>query len=300
MPERERLSIMLDLDPPFTIHRPAELKAPILFCSPHSGRRYPSVLLERSQLKPEQLRKSEDCFVDELFAGVVDFGAPLITAHFPRAYLDVNREPYELDPDLFHEPLPDYANTRTMRVIGGLGTVARIVSESEHIYADRLPLATAFERIERLYRPFHAAIRNLLDELAARFGFAVLIDCHSMPSGASARQFHGARPDFVIGDRFGSSCDPALTRLVRQQLGKSGYRVQLNRPYAGGFITEHYGRPINGCHAIQIEINRGLYLDEAKFEKLRSFDKLHRDLSDLAQQLISEIPTLLTGQIAAE
>ncbi|MEM7776726.1 MAG: N-formylglutamate amidohydrolase [Pseudomonadota bacterium] len=299
MPERERHSIARELDPPFSVFRPETLRAPILFCSPHSGRTYPSILLERSQLQPDALRKSEDCFVDELFACATAFGAPLIAAHFPRAYLDVNREPYELDPDLFDEPLPDYANSRTMRVIGGLGTIARVVSESEPIYGRPLPLAAALERIEKLYRPFHAAIGELLDELVDAFGYAFLVDCHSMPSGAVQKPA-AARPDFVIGDRFGSSCDPRLTKIFRHHLNRMGYRVQLNRPYAGGFITEHYGRPFASRHAIQLEINRGLYLHERTFEKSETYPQLAQNLQRFVAELMTAVPAVLTQQIAAE
>ena len=211
----------------------------------------------------------------------VGCGAALIEAHFPRAYLDLNREPYELDPELFSDPLPDYANARTMRVIGGLGTIARIVSDNEEIYDGQLPLSVAYERIERLYRPFHRALADLLDQLTCEFGYCVLVDCHSMPSGDVVPQSSGRspRPDFVIGDRFGSACDARITKLVRTYLARSGHKVQLNRPYAGGFITEHYGQPYTSRHAIQIEINRGLYLNERKFSKSRpGFPELHRGL----------------------
>ena len=299
MPDRERQAIAVELDPPFTVLRPAEIVAPILFCSPHSGRIYPSVLIERSQLQADALRKSEDCFVDQLFACAAELGAPMIAAHFPRAYLDVNREPYELDPELFDGVLPDFANTRTMRVIGGLGTIARVVSENEAIYRERLPVAVAFERIEKLYRPFHAAVGGILDELTETFGYCVLVDCHSMPSGAIQRST-SARPDFVIGDRFGSSCDPRITRIVRQHLVGSGFKVQLNRPYAGGFITEHYGRPFSARHAIQIEINRGLYLDEEIFEKSSGYGELSATIAAFVATMIDRIPRVFAARIAAE
>ena len=172
-------------------------------------------------------------------------GAPLIAARFPRAYLDVNREPYELDPELFTGRLPEFANTQSARVVGGLGTIARIVADTEEIYRERLPIGAAFERIERLYRPFHAALADLLETTRKRFGIAVLIDCHSMPS-ASIGQPPGGRPHFVLGDRFGASCDAKLTRFMRDMLQGAGYEVQVNRPYAGGFITEYYGNPARG------------------------------------------------------
>jgi N-formylglutamate amidohydrolase len=232
------------------------------------------------------LRKSEDCFVDDLFAPVVDLGAPLIAATFPRAYVDVNREPYELDPDLFNERLPAFANSQSVRVVGGLGTIPRIVADGENIYRRRLSLAEGLDRIDRCYRPFHAALAALLHETMARFGTAVLVDCHSMPS-ASAASTPGSRPDFVVGDRFGTSCGPRVTRTVREALQRLGYDVRLNRPYAGGFITEHYGKPSHGLQAIQIEINRGLYMNETTLAPTAGFTRLSQNLTRLAQDLIA-------------
>ncbi len=299
MPLREKASIEAELAPPFVVREPLEQSAPFVFCSPHSGNLYPSVLLERSRLDAHTLRKSEDCFVDELFSAVATLGAPLIAARFPCAYLDVNREPYELDPELFGEPLPEFANTQTMRVVGGLGTVARIVADGEEIYHQPLPLAAAIERIERLYKPFHGRLAQLIERTRRRFGVAILVDCHSMPS-ASMSQPVGARPDFVIGDRFGASCDAKVTRLFREAIAQRGYHVQLNRPYAGGFITEHYGQPFKGVHALQIEINRGLYLNENKLTRTRNFDHLQRDLVQMTARVFAELPPIIAPRAAAE
>lgn len=299
MADRERASILADLSPPFILHKPTEQLTPVVFCSPHSGRVYPKAFLEASRLDPHTLRKSEDCFVDELFEPVVPLGAPLIAARFPRAYLDVNREPYELDPELFHGRLPAFANTQSARVMGGLGTIARVVADTEEIYRERLPVSAAFERIERLYAPFHSALAETLETTRRRFGTAILIDCHSMPS-ASMGYPSGGRPHFVLGDRFGASCDAKLTRFVRECLQRSGFEVQVNRPYAGGFITEHYGSPAQGVHALQLEINRALYLDEANFSKNKDFPKLVRTLSEMASRLFSALPLLLERRAAAE
>jgi N-formylglutamate amidohydrolase len=299
MAENERASIAGDLSPPFILHKPAEQLTPVVFCSPHSGRVYPKAFLEASRLDAHTLRKSEDCFVDELFEPVVSLGAPLIAARFPRAYLDVNREPYELDPELFHGRLPSFANTQSARVMGGLGTIARVVADTEEIYRERLPVSAAFERIERLYAPFHSALAETLETTRRRFGTAILIDCHSMPS-ASMGYPSGGRPHFVLGDRFGASCDAKLTRFVREILQRGGYEVQVNRPYAGGFITEHYGSPAQGVHALQLEINRALYLDEATFSKNKDFPKLVRTLSEMASRLFSALPLLLERRAAAE
>lgn len=299
MPQRERASILAELTPPYVVLEPVEQTSPFVFCSPHSGNIYPTVFLERSRLDAHTLRKSEDCFVDELFGDVASLGAPLIAARFPRAYLDVNREPYELDPELFDEPLPAFANTQTMRVAGGLGTLARIVADGEEIYREPLPLGVAMERIERLYKPFHARIAELLERTRRRFGVAILVDCHSMPS-ASMNHSGGARPDFVIGDRFGASCDAKVTRLFRETIAQRGYQVQLNRPYAGGFITEHYGRPFKGVHALQIEINRGLYLNESNLTRTAGFDRLKRDLVQMMARVFAELPPILAPRAAAE
>lgn len=286
------------LQPPFSIAMPDAWRAPFVFNSPHSGRVYPKSFIEASRLTAQSLRKSEDAFVEALFEPVAALGLPLMHAHFPRAYLDVNREPYELDPALIADTLPRYANTQSVRVVGGLGTIARIVTESEEIYREPLTLGDALARINQLYKPYHETLSSLLSDCESRFGCAVLIDCHSMPSGPLADQ-GTQRPDFVLGDRFGTSCEPELIRFVAQKLEALGYLVALNKPYAGGYITENYGRPGHGRHALQIEVNRSLYMNEAKFEKLPRFDELTRDLTNLAEELIEAAPALLEVPRAA-
>lgn len=298
MNDREASVIENELTPPFTILRPVRLRAPFVFNSPHSGRIYPKAFLEASRLDAMTLRKSEDAFVDELFTPVTGLGAPLMYAHFPRAYLDLNREPYELDPALISEALPRYANTQSVRVVGGLGTIARVVTESEEIYREPLGLNAALERINRLYKPYHDALTALLGECRNAFGMAVLIDCHSMPSNPTLDQ-RGPRPDFVLGDRFGTSCEPELTRFLAQRLKAMGYVVALNKPYAGGYITEHYGRPVDGLHAVQIEINRALYVDEMQFERSQGFDGLRKSLQRLTRDLIEMAPVMLKAPRAA-
>jgi N-formylglutamate amidohydrolase len=295
----ERASILAELTPPFRLLRPEEQLSPVVFCSPHSGRIYPKAFLESSRLDAHTLRKSEDCYVDELFEPVVGLGVPLLAARFPRAYLDVNREPYELDPELFTGRVPEFANTQSARVVGGLGTIARIVADTEEIYRERLPIGVAFERIEQLYRPFHAALADLLEATRKRFGMAILIDCHSMPS-ATLGHAPGGRPHFVLGDRFGASCDAKLTRFIRDILQGAGYDVQVNRPYAGGFITEYYGNPARGVQSLQLEVNRGLYLDEASFSKSGDFPRLVRTLTDMSIKIFAALPLLLERRAAAE
>lgn len=261
-------SLAAELDPPFQILEPADLACPLVFSSPHSGSAYPAAFLASTRLDPFTLRRSEDAHVDSLFKGVVGLGAPLIRAFFPRAYLDVNREPYELDPRMFEGRLPAFANTRSMRVAGGLGTIARVVGESHEIYARRLPVSDAILRIEALYKPYHRALRGLLQRALAGWRCAVLVDCHSMPSSCTSGERHAepVRADIIIGDRYGTSCHPAIVDILEIALHRRGYLVQRNNPYAGGFITEHYGNPSVGTHAVQIEVNRGLYLDERTLE----------------------------------
>lgn len=286
---------------PFTISEPPEQLAPFVLNSPHSGRFYPQDFLQSSRLSAHAIRSSEDCYVDRLFDPSVALGMPLLHANFPRAYLDVNREPYELDQAMFSDQLPSYANTRSIRVSSGLGTVARIVAEGAEIYSRKLLAHEAIERIDGLYKPYHAGLRNLLAKTHVRFGFAVLLDCHSMPSTNSV-QAGDVRPDFVLGDRFGSSCAPALTHNARNILRDMGYNVELNKPYAGGFITEHYGRPDNGLHAMQIEINRGLYMNEANMNPTEGFNALASDLYGFLEKLIETEAVDLFGSqpLAAE
>lgn len=287
-----------ELSPPFALQRPERLGVPFIFNSPHSGRVYPKAFLAASRLDATTLRKSEDCFVEELFAAAPDHGAPLMHAHFPRAYLDLNREPYELDPALIDGAIPGYANTQSVRVVGGLGTIARVVTESEEIYREPLSLEEALTRINTLYKPYHNALAELMFECRRDFGVAVLIDCHSMPSNPVGES-GGPRPDFVLGDRFSTSCDTELTRTVAQALRGMGYIVALNKPYAGGYITEHYGHPSDGFHALQIEINRALYMNEVSYTKLPSFESIRADVTQLVAHLANYTERLLRVPKAA-
>jgi N-formylglutamate amidohydrolase len=273
-----------ELDPPFEVLEPAVRRGTVLFNSPHSGSTYPPGFLEASRLDLGTLRRSEDSFMDELMAGVVTHGFPLMRAHFPRCYVDVNREPYELDPRMFEGRLPSFANTRSMRVAGGLGTVARVVGEAQEIYDRRIPVDDALARIDSLYKPYHRSLRRLFNTLQRDFGTAVLVDCHSMPSNAGTRD-ERARPEFVIGDRYGTSCVGIVADTMEQTLRGLGYTVSRNKPYAGGFITEHYGNPAAGLHAIQLELNRALYMDERRFERSATFGRLAADLEALADCL---------------
>ncbi len=279
-----RSSLTSEFQPPFEIFEPEQPLSPLVFNSPHSGRTYPASFLASSRLTERALRRSEDSFVDLLFSGVVSRGAPLMRALFPRAVLDLNREPYELDPRMFDGRLPSFANTRSMRVAGGLGTIARIVGDSQEIYARRLGVDEGLRRIELLYKPYHRSLRRLIQRTERHFGHAILIDCHSMPS-ASLAQETSPKPDVVLGDRYGTSCTPLLTDSMELAFRRLGYTVLRNKPYAGGFITENYGSPLAGVHALQIEINRALYMDEVSLEPHAGFDRLAKDVLTVVSSL---------------
>lgn len=283
--------------PPWRLLAPAEQTAPVVFASPHSGRDYPPEFIAASRLNVVSLRRSEDAFMDEIFAAAPDFGAPLLCARFPRAYVDANREAFELDPAMFTDPLPDYVNTRSPRIAAGLGTIARVVTDGEDIYHEPLRFEDALGRIEALYRPYHKALQGLLQATQERFGGCLLVDCHSMPSGQLAPELgagDGNKPaDMVLGDCFGTSSAPVVTDIAKAALEASGFTVALNKPYAGGFTTRHYGRPREGVHVLQVEINRALYMDEKLVRRGPGLPALKCRLGPLMRALANIDPAIL-------
>jgi len=295
----DRQQIEAAFSPPFEIIGPRRPQSPLIFNAPHSGRVYPKAFQERSCLGGKALRRSEDAFVDELFAPAAA-SATLLCARFPRAFLDVNREPYELDPALIEGSLPETANTGSQSVAFGLGTVPRIVAEGMSIYAGKLSLSEVEHRLDCLYHPYHRRLAELIETTQGRFGHAVLIDCHSMPS---ARSLGGAasRPDFIIGDMNGKSCDKRLSDAAERCLSARGYAVTRNNPYAGGYITRNYGQPHNGVHTLQIEINRALYMNERAIVKHQGFVHLAESLKDFIAEM-QDIAWQIgdQGRIAAE
>jgi N-formylglutamate amidohydrolase len=288
----EPLARLRDLDPPgseplapFEISRPSPPGGPLVFASPHSGRVYPAGMMNASRLDAEAIRRSEDVWVDRLIEDAPAHGASVIAARLARVYLDVNREAWELDPGMFSDELPAYARGRSARVAAGLGAIARIVAEGEEIYARKLTFAEARGRVESVHGPYHAALRGLVEETLETNGVAILMDWHSMPSAAAQHAAGGGACDMVLGDRFGGACAPAIARLVERELTALGYAVARNTPYAGGYTTEHYGRPARGVHALQIEVNRALYVDEASFAPTAGFARLKTDLERLFKVL---------------
>src|SRR5271167_3445978 len=286
-----------DFGRPFETIEPARLASPLVFSSPHSGSSYPPRFLAASRLDPLTLRRSEDAYVDELFLPCVALGAPLLRALFPRAYLDVNREPYELDPKVFDGRLPEFANTRSLKVAVGLGTIPRVVGEAQAIYKQPISVSEGLGRIQALYRPYHERLRALIDRAQRRFGRAVLLDCHSMPSNAA----DASGLDIVLGDRFGASAAPGVIEILETSLRAAGYRVRRNKPFAGGFITEHFGAPDTGVHALQIEIARALYLDERSLVRTERWTAVRGDLFAAAKALAGEFGgDLRPNRLAAE
>lgn len=280
---------------PILVMRPAPQTAPVIFASPHSGRHYPPDFLAAARLDALNLRRSEDSFVDELFAAAPEHGAPLLTATFPRAFCDANREPWELDPAMFDDPLPPWVNTTSARVGAGLGTIARVVASGEAIYRAKLPFAEAERRVNEYWQPFHDTLSALISGTLASFGHCLLIDCHSMPSHGHGTRPGGRPADFVLGDAHGTACTPRAIRFVERALHDLGYIVRRNDPYAGGFITRHYGRPRDRVHALQIEIARELYMDESRIERLERFASVQHALSTLIAALVREAPSLIDG-----
>jgi len=272
----------------FDLIRPARQRVPFVFASPHSGRVYPQSFVASSRLGAISLRRSEDAFVDRLFASVCSLGAPVIAARFPRAFLDVNRSPSELDPAMFDGPLALPFDTASARVNAGLGVIPRIVRDGAEIYRAKLPAREAPERIAQFYRPYHAALSALIEETKREFGIAILIDCHSMPSAAAV-------PDIVLGDRYGMSATHMLIRGAERAFEQSAFTVARNVPYAGGYTTHLYGRPMLGVHAMQIEINRALYLDEDRIEPSAHFADVQSRIAEALHALTMIEPALVRG-----
>jgi N-formylglutamate amidohydrolase len=288
----------IDADQAIEILAPAQQTAPVVFSSPHSGRAYPDAFLAAARLDEQAIRRSEDSFVDEIFAPAPHHGAPLLRALFPRAYVDPNREPYELDPTMFEDPLPGFVNKRSPRVAAGLGTIARVVANGAEIYAGKLNFAEAHERIDRCYRPYHAALEDLIGTTQRKFNHCILIDCHSMPSVGGPMENdagHRRQVDIVLGDAHGRSCSRALTVMVEETLRGMGYTVVRNAPYSGGFITRNYGQPDEGVHALQIEINRGLYMYEPTYTRSPEMAQVVENMSLLTERLVGLEPQALAA-----
>jgi N-formylglutamate amidohydrolase len=277
---------------PVLVSRPAHQLVPVIFASPHSGRTYPQDFLAAARLDPLSLRRSEDSFVDDLFAAAHEHGAPLLSATFPRAFCDANREPWELDQAMFADQLPPWVNTTSARVGAGLGTIARVVASGETIYRGKLSFAEAERRVRQFWQPFHETLAAMIAGTRAMFGACLLVDCHSMPSHTLGRP--GGKADFVLGDAHGTACNPIITYFIERTLTDLGYVVRRNDPYAGGYITRHYGRPREYVHVVQLEIARELYMDEARIERLPRFASVQQDMTALIGAIARSAAGLLS------
>ncbi|TNJ41069.1 N-formylglutamate amidohydrolase [Phaeobacter sp. B1627] len=271
----------------YSIEMPQVWRSPVVIASPHSGANYPQAFVEQSILDAKRLRSSEDAFVDGLFSAAPQLGMPMLTARVPRAFVDFNRASDELDPALIEGVTRRGQNPR---VASGLGVIPRVVSNGRTIYRGKIPLTEARARINQYWVPYHAALQRLLDAAHARFGETILIDCHSMPHEAveSVAMLRARRPEIVLGDRFGAAAQGAIVDRVEAAFASAGFRVARNSPFAGAYITQTYGRPSRGQHAVQVEIDRSLYMDEVhirpngQFEEVRA--RLTQALREIAEQ----------------
>ncbi|WP_417588053.1 N-formylglutamate amidohydrolase [Pararhodobacter oceanensis] len=272
------------------IAEPLRATSPVVFASPHSGRVYPAAFLAEAQLPELILRSSEDAFVDQLLASAPEFGAPLLTTQVPRAYVDFNRDADELDPALILGAPRAGLNPR---VASGLGVVARVVSNGRAIYRGKIPLSEAQARITAYWHPYHTALTSLLERQHRRFGQVLLCDFHSMPHEAlTGHVARGARrPQIIIGDRWGAACAPGIVDQVEAIWRKTGLTVARNAPFAGAYITQRYGQPSTGMNVVQIEIDRALYMDEARIAPSADFAAFQ----GLMRGVIAELAALDTG-----
>jgi len=271
---------------PYSVTEIDRQTSPIVLASPHSGNCYNEDFIAKSRLTLAELRRGEDAFIDDLFEPAKGIGIPLIAAHFPRVFVDANRSPWELDPDMFVGPLPNFVTTQSSRITAGLGTVAKFAAGNRQIYRHKLNFSDIQKRIKNTHVPYHEQLKELVHKTHRKFQQCLLIDCHSMPSGAELGNYHDkGLSDFILGDRFGSSCNDHITRLVETTLMDLGYSVGRNKPYAGGYTTRHYADINLGVETLQIEINRRLYMDEQTIERHQGFHQMQTDLGYLLRVL---------------
>lgn len=271
----------------FEIIRPRVQTSPVVFSSPHSGRRYEAGFLQTSVLGQAAIRSSEDAFVDQLIAAAPDLGAPLLLAHVPRSYVDLNRAPDEFDPALIDGARAAHSNPR---VASGLGVIPRVVAGGRAIYRGKIPMAEAEARLTAHWHPYHRALRQLMSDTVAQFGFAILMDMHSMPSEAALPlRAHQGQPDIVLGDRHGASARGDVTAQIEAAFAAQGLRVARNSPFAGAYIAQTYGRPSLGRHVVQVEISRGLYMDEGGITPLPQFDEFRHKVTDAMASVIAAL-----------
>lgn len=269
----------------YHVLHPKQNSSCLVFASPHSGRDYPWAFLEATVLDDHAIRSSEDAFVDRLFGCAPEFGASFLEAGTPRAFVDLNRSPDELDPALIQGIRSQSHNPR---VASGLGVIPRVVANGRAIYRGKISLADAQERLDEYWHPYHRMLQSLLDAAHMRHGQAILIDCHSMPHEAvQGTVFSGVRrPEIVLGDRFGAAAGPGVMERVEAAFTAQGFVVARNAPFAGAYITQAYGRPSRGQHAVQVEIDRSLYMDEKRILPNANFKAVAVALRAVVAELV--------------
>lgn len=264
--------------PPFKLMLPAAIESPVVVASPHSGRIYDADFMASTVLDSARIRSSEDAYVDVLLDRIPTLGVPVLSAQMPRAFLDLNRAPEELDPAVIDDVPRGAMNPR---VASGLGVIPRVVAQGRAIYSGKISHAEAQHRIDTFWRPYHRQLDVLMSNARDRFGQAILLDFHSMPHEAiEGTVVSGAPAQIVLGDRFGSSANAVLVDILEETLTDLGFRVARNAPFAGAYITQAYGHPERGWHAIQIEIDRSLYLDEGSIRPNTQFDVLQNTITE--------------------
>lgn len=270
----------------FVLTRPESRTSPVIFASPHSGCDYPAEFLARALPDRLLIRSSEDAFVDRLFEMAPELGAPLIAARMPRAFVDLNRAADELDPAVIEGI---HRAPHNPRVSSGLGVIPRVVAGGRAIYRGKLTLAEAEQRLRKFWHPYHRALSELIATVRTEHGQAILIDCHSMPHEAiEAHSRRGeARPDIVLGDRFGAAASREVVDRIEAAFAGAGLRVARNAPFAGAHVTQAYGRPSHGVHVVQVEIDRALYMDETSVEPLPGFAAFQALLAGVVAEIVA-------------
>ena len=282
----------------FTLTHPERRTTSVVFASPHSGRDYPWSFVRRTNLNELSVRSSEDAFVDDLFEAAPRNGAPFIKAGAPRAFVDLNRSTEELDPALIEGVRRTGHNPR---VASGLGVIPRVVANGKAIYSGKITMDEAQRRIDTYWRPYHAALKTQLDQALGLFGQSILIDCHSMPHEAmdAVARSGARRPEVVLGDRFGAAASDDVVDRIEAAFSAAGLNVARNAPFAGAFITQHYGRPQENRHAVQVEIDRALYMNERLIRPNGNFEAFKAVLEGVIAQ-IAEVGRPKPQQLAAE
>ncbi|WP_406721415.1 MULTISPECIES: N-formylglutamate amidohydrolase [Thioclava] len=282
--------------PAFKLSVPDPVRTSVIFSSPHSGRYYPSDFKQNTALDLLRLRSSEDAFVDDFMRLAPDLGACSIAATYPRAYLDLNRAKDELDPGIIDGLRHRGSGSR---VAAGLGVIPRVVSGGRAILRGKISVEEAQNRLDDIWEPWHGRIASLMEDVHAIFGEAILVDLHSMPSEA-IEAFGLRRPEIVIGDRYGSSASERIVEGIEAAFAETGLSVSRNAPFAGAYIAKTYGQPNLGRHAVQIEINRALYMDEARIERRADFPEFQALMDGVLTRIADIGRPRQSGSLAAE